>query len=148
MSQSGIQVLRQMTTRLGCQVAGGVERHPGRCILRSTRISAPDFDGALEALAHGHKNCGYPTGWVIVGQGGTEKHIYSAVFAPDAQSAGACFVLVDMTDVHDFWDTVLLGYFTSLQEVMEGETPAISHALIEALLQQSGLKEPVDAVMT
>jgi len=30
------------------------------------------------------------------------------------------FVLVDMTDVHDFWETVLLGYLNSLQQAYEG----------------------------
>jgi chromosomal replication initiation ATPase DnaA len=59
-----------------------------------------------------------PLGWIIVGVAGSGKtHLLGAlrqeIFAKDA-----FFLLVDMTDIHDFWETVLLGYVNSLQQEM------------------------------
>lgn len=60
-----------------------------------------------------------PLGWPIVGSGGTGKTHLVSVLRRLAADRGMAFVLVDMTDVHDFWETVLLGYLSSLQQECE-----------------------------
>ena len=57
-----------------------------------------------------------PLGRTIVGSGGTGKTHLLSFLRHEAISRRIAFVLVDMTDVHDFWGTVLLGYLSSLQQ--------------------------------
>ncbi|AGP39599.1 hypothetical protein [Sorangium cellulosum] len=58
---------------------------------------------------------GSPLGWVFVGPAGIGKtHMLSAI-RREIFKVPASFVLVHMTDVHDFWETVLLGFIDSLQ---------------------------------
>ncbi|MGK3986490.1 hypothetical protein WME99_25820 [Sorangium sp. So ce136] len=58
---------------------------------------------------------GSPLGWVFVGPAGIGKtHMLSAI-RREILKVPASFVLVHMTDVHDFWETVLLGFIDSLQ---------------------------------
>src|SRR5690349_7165145 len=58
---------------------------------------------------------GSPLGWVLVGAAGLGKtHLLSAI-RREILSVPASFVLVNMIDVHDFWETVLLGFIDSLQ---------------------------------
>ena len=64
---------------------------------------------------------GSPLGWVIVGGGGTGKTHLLGAFRREAARRRAAFVLVDMTDVRDFWGTVLQGYIASLQQPFEGD---------------------------
>lgn len=62
-----------------------------------------------------------PLGWVIVGPGGSGKTHLLGAMRREAAAAGAAFVLVDMTDVRDFWETLLQGYLDSLQtEFVDG----------------------------
>jgi hypothetical protein len=62
-----------------------------------------------------------PLGWLLVGSGGVGKtHLLSAI-RKQASQQGVGFVLVDMTDVRDFWDVVLQGYLDSLQTLYVGE---------------------------
>ncbi|MBI1309963.1 DUF87 domain-containing protein [bacterium] len=61
-----------------------------------------------------------PLGWVIMGSGGTGKTHLLSILRREARQRGVAFVLVDMTDVHDFWETVLQGYTTSLQQRIDG----------------------------
>jgi len=57
-----------------------------------------------------------PLGWVFVAAAGFGKtHLLSAI-RREALHVEANFVLVDMTDVRDFWRTVLLGFIDSLQK--------------------------------
>lgn len=61
---------------------------------------------------------GNPLGWFLTGSGGTGKtHLLNAV-QDQLVARGFGFVLVDMTDVRDFWETVAQGYITSLQNVL------------------------------
>ncbi len=55
-------------------------------------------------------------GFVLVGPAGVGKTHLLSTLRRTALDRGASFVLVDMTDVHDFWDTVLLGYVNSLEK--------------------------------
>lgn len=62
-----------------------------------------------------------PLGWVINGSGGTGKTHLLGAFRREAARRKAAFVLVDMTDVRDFWATVLQGYIGSLQVQYDGD---------------------------
>ncbi|WP_438023450.1 helicase HerA domain-containing protein [Sorangium sp. So ce233] len=76
--------------------------------------------GRREVLAKvrsmaGSPETGSPLGWVFVGPAGIGKtHMLSAI-RREIFKVPASFVLVHMTDVHDFWETVLLGFIDSLQ---------------------------------
>lgn len=57
-----------------------------------------------------------PLGIPLIGPAGSGKtHLLGSLRAY-AMQRGSFFVLVDMTDVADFWDTILLGYLRSLQQ--------------------------------
>lgn len=61
-----------------------------------------------------------PLGMPIVGQAGVGKtHLLSAV-RRDALNQGCFFVLADMTDIREFWETILSGYITSLDQKVGG----------------------------
>lgn len=58
---------------------------------------------------------GSPLGWVFVGPAGFGKtHLLSAI-RREILGVPATFILVDMSDVREFWETVLLGFIDSLQ---------------------------------
>ncbi|MDD8026757.1 MAG: ATPase, partial [Acidobacteriota bacterium] len=81
-----------------------------------------------------------PLGWVIEGAAGSGKTHLAGVFRKLATDMGANFVLVDMTDVHDFWETVLQGFWSSLQQPFEGGKLQ-SELVLEALLRKTGVKK-------
>jgi len=66
-----------------------------------------------------------PLGIVIVGQAGSGKTHLLSTIRKHAQNNGLNFVLVDMTDVRDFWETVLQGYISSLQEAGADGVPQL-----------------------
>jgi len=57
-----------------------------------------------------------PLGWIVTGSGGSGKTHLVSYWRRETHERHMTFVLVDMTDVHDFWDTVLLGYLDSLHQ--------------------------------
>jgi hypothetical protein len=78
-----------------------------------------------------------PQGLVLLGQGGAGKtHLLSDV-RRQATARGHFFVLVDMTDVNDFWDTVLLAYIRSLWREGATTQPQLA-ALIDCLVSKYG----------
>ncbi|WP_017326323.1 helicase HerA domain-containing protein [Synechococcus sp. PCC 7336] len=86
----------------------------------------------------GTKNPNSPLGMIFVGQAGAGKtHLLSAV-RKQALAQNFGFVLADMTDVRDFWETILQGYVSSLQEADASGQPQ-SQRLIEFLIQQLGI---------
>lgn len=56
-----------------------------------------------------------PLGWIITGSGGSGKTHLLGAMRREAARCRTAFVLVDMTDVRDFWETTLQGYIDSLQ---------------------------------
>jgi len=77
-----------------------------------------------------------PLGIPLVGTGGSGKtHLLSSV-RHQALEQGQYFVFVDMTDVRDFWETVLQGYMRSLDQRRNGE-PQFAR-LLKALITKLG----------
>lgn len=73
------------------------------------------LEGELDRLKR-NKETNSPLGQVLIGGGGAGKtHLLGAV-RRYAFSQSISFILVDMTDVHKFWETVLQGYVSSLLE--------------------------------
>lgn len=58
---------------------------------------------------------GSPLGWVFVGPAGYGKTHLLAAIRREIMRVPASFVLVDMIDVRDFWETVLLGFIDAVQ---------------------------------
>ncbi|HET9954429.1 MAG TPA: hypothetical protein VFQ61_07990, partial [Polyangiaceae bacterium] len=93
----------------------------------------------LAALARNQESAS-PLGVPLLGTGGSGKtHVLSAV-RREAFESNQYFVLVDMTDVREFWDTMLLGYLRSLDQQREGE-PQFGR-LLKRLLKISGSGSP------
>ncbi len=62
------------------------------------------------------EDLGSPLAWVFLGSAGSGKtHLLSAL-RRETLDRKALFIHVDMTDVTDFWETVLQGYLDSLVE--------------------------------
>lgn len=74
-------------------------------------------------------DCNNPLGCVLVGPAGVGKTHLLSTLRKEALKRGASFVLVDMTDVHDFWDTVLLGYVNSLGKPSSDAKPLFKKLL-------------------
>ncbi|MBF0528444.1 MAG: hypothetical protein HQK55_04070 [Deltaproteobacteria bacterium] len=88
-------------------------------VWRTSPYDVPEFNAHLRQgvidTCRQLKNTS-PLGWVIIGPAGAGKTHLLASLRREAASAGYFFILVDMTDVKDFWETLLLGYLTSLRE--------------------------------
>jgi len=77
-----------------------------------------------------------PLGMILVGSAGAGKtHLLSAL-RRYALSHDISFVLVDMTDIHDFGTTVLQGYVDSLQEAEADNVPQF-HKLLDFLIKET-----------
>ncbi|MEW5723127.1 MAG: ATPase, partial [Thermodesulfobacteriota bacterium] len=74
-----------------------------------------------------------PLGWVIVGSAGAGKTHLLGAMRKTAARTRAGFILVDLTDVHDFWEAVRLGFVGSLQQPYPGARPQYN-ACLEQLL--------------
>jgi DNA helicase HerA-like ATPase len=90
----------------------------------------------LEAAEHlkEHPDHGNPLGWFLTGSGGTGKTHLLNVAQAQLVGLGFGFILVDMTDVRDFWETVAQGYITSLQNVLKDGRPQYA-AIIDRFIR-------------
>lgn len=79
------------------------------------------------------QSCSSPLGWVVTGPGGSGKTHLLRTLRKATAARNAGFVLVDMTGVHNFWETVLLAYLESLQKPYISGKPQYYH-LLEHLL--------------
>jgi hypothetical protein len=77
-----------------------------------------------------------PLGWVLLGPAGAGKtHMLGGI---RREIKNGFFVLVDLTDVNDFWDAVLLGYINSLREP---ENNPQLHRVLLGIFNLLGLSE-------
>jgi hypothetical protein len=85
-----------------------------------------------------------PLGTVLLGQAGSGKtHLLTQV-RREAVSAEMTFVLADLTDVHDFWDTVRFSFVRSLQTSTAGNTPELRpqyERVLETILAKYPLRD-------
>lgn len=82
-----------------------------------------------------------PLGLVIRGMPGAGKTHLLSVIRQQTVAHGMFFVLVDMTDIRDFWETVLEGYLSSLQETDANGTPQFQlRKLVQYLVAWTGHK--------
>ena len=95
---------------------------------------------AVEDLAL-RRDARSPLGRLVVGRGGSGKtHLLGAVRRACAAS-GAAFVLVDMTDVREFWPTVLQGFLVSLEQVGPDGRPQ-HRVLLDAVVARADPAAP------
>jgi Helicase HerA, central domain len=83
------------------------------------RAEFADKLGAMER----NPGAGSPLGWVVVGDGGSGKTHLLGAFRREASRRKCPFIMVDLTDVRNFWESVLQGYMDSLQQQFDGDIP-------------------------
>jgi hypothetical protein len=84
---------------------------------------------------------GSPLGWVFVGPAGIGKtHLLSAI-RRSVLGAQAAFILVDMSDVHDFWETVLLGFIDSLLKPADATGRTQGQLIVQHIAELAGDEE-------
>jgi hypothetical protein len=69
-------------------------------------------------LRTGKEGAPSPLGWVICGSAGTGKTHLLGALRHQVWSAGGWFIMFDLLDVKDFWDTAALSYLRSFQRRM------------------------------
>jgi Helicase HerA, central domain len=90
---------------------------------------------------------GSPLGWVVVGSGGTGKTHLLGSFRREATRRKCAFVLVDMTDVRNFWESVLQGYIDSLQQSFGSEVFQYEWVL-RNIIERLGPNKPVAQILS
>lgn len=92
-------------------------------IWRDSSYDVPSLNGALrnEILKDlnrllSKRDALSPLGRIILGVAGSGKTHLLGALRQKVSSHNIYFVLADMTDVHNFWETILLGYINSLQQ--------------------------------
>ena len=88
-----------------------------------------------------------PLGWIVVGDGGSGKTHLLGTFRREAARRKCAFVLVDMTDVRNFWETVLQGYLDSLQQAYDDEISQ-SQLILRNIIDLLGSNKPVAQVVS
>ncbi|HTN82684.1 MAG TPA: hypothetical protein VL242_03340, partial [Sorangium sp.] len=80
---------------------------------------------------------GSPLGWVFVGPAGIGKtHLLSAI-RREVLGVPASFILVDMSDVRDFWETALLGFIDSLQRPADATGRTQAQLVVQHIAAQA-----------
>lgn len=75
------------------------------------------------------QSVGSPLGLPLLGPAGSGKTHLLGHLRRSSLAEGAYFILVDMTDVSNFWETVSLGYLRSLQRHLPNGRRQIDHWL-------------------
>ena len=144
MSQNVLDAIRSVNFNWAVMLRD-VWREPDGDVSEIHLALRTEFASQLDAMAATDSPAS-PSGWVITGTGGSGKTHLLGRFRAECTRRNICFVLVDMTDVRDFWDTVLLGYFSSLQEIVAPQRTQF-RMLIDGLFGQVKYKDPPQAVI-
>src|SRR5690606_34690973 len=78
-----------------------------------------------------------PLGVPLLGPAGSGKTHLLGFLRRSAIETGSYFILADMTDVSDFWETLSLGYLRSLQHHLSADRRQIDHWL-ERMIENYG----------
>jgi len=105
-----------------------------------------EFARKLEIMRE-NPGVGSPLGWVIVGGGGTGKTHLLGTFRREATRRKCAFVLVDMTDVRSFWESVLQGYIDSLQQSF-GNAVFQYEWVLRNIIERLGPNKPVIQILS
>ena len=105
-----------------------------------------EFARKLEVMRE-NPGVGSPLGWVIIGGGGTGKTHLLGSFRCEATRRKCAFVLVDMTDVRTFWESVLQGYIDSLQQSFGSEVFQYEWVL-RNIIERLGPNKPVTQLLS
>ncbi len=126
---------------------------PLRSVWTDPPFDAPEIHSALredvqvrlgELAASGAQQS--PLGILVVGEAGSGKTHWLSICRKEAFARGFGFVLVDMTDVRSFWNTVLQGYLDSLQQ--EYSNGRFQQSILhERFLGQFTFTKPLDYVL-
>ncbi|MGR6034525.1 MAG: ATP-binding protein [Candidatus Nitrosoglobus sp.] len=92
-----------------------------------------------------NNNVQNPLGKVIIGPAGAGKTHFLGSIRQELATLPAWFILVDMSDVRDFWETVLLGYIHSLQQIVSDNRSQFSY-LLEHLLTLGTKMSPTSSL--
>lgn len=118
-------------------------------VWRTSALDIPDLHASLrhefamklDAMERGD-GVRSPLGWVVAGAGGVGKTHLLGAFRRETNRRGYPFIMVDMTDVRDFWDCVLQGYVDSLQAEIDGGDPQYK-LVINHIIKRLGSNQPV-----
>ncbi|KAJ3058361.1 hypothetical protein HK102_010537, partial [Quaeritorhiza haematococci] len=89
---------------------------------------------------------GSPLGWAVVGAGGSGKTHLLGAFRREAARRKHPFIMVDLTDVRNFWASVLQGYVHSLQKQIEGGVPQ-HRWVLGNIIEKLGPNKPVTEIL-
>jgi hypothetical protein len=87
-----------------------------------------------------------PLGRFVVGEAGSGKTHLLGIIRREVAKKGLGFILVDMTDVRDFWETVAQGYLNSLQAPYLDGKPQYAF-LLAKLIERIPKKYAVDEAL-
>lgn len=102
-------------------------------------LHAPAMDHILEVVRHleDDEEAPNPLGAVIVGEAGAGKTHFLSQLRSRVVEAGGTFLLADLTDVRNFWETTLQGAVTSLTHKLPSG-PTQLERILDALLARFG----------
>lgn len=90
----------------------------------------------VEAMATS-TDTGSPLGWVFVGPAGIGKtHLLSAM-RREILGVPASFILVDLLDVRDFWESALLGFIDALQRPADAADRTQGQIVVQHIATQA-----------
>jgi Ni2+-binding GTPase involved in maturation of urease and hydrogenase len=139
-----IDVLRSVDFDWAMRLSGVWEDSPWDVADLHKDVRA-EFIAKIDSMK-GRPSSQSPLGYPIVGPGGAGKTHLLGVFRREAVRRNVAFVLVDMTDVRDFWETVLQGYLDSLQQRYDGPSHQHQH-LLSNVIQRLGPNKPVADIL-
>lgn len=111
-------------------------------------LHAPEREKLLAAVQQLKHAKSSPLGQVMLGSRGSGKTHLLGNLRQIALEQGLWFVLVDMTDVYDFWETTRQGMVDSLMQVLPDEESQLEKLLQRLLARVPQLGDPCEVLAT